>query len=269
MAQAKPRMRRAHGSSGMNTLAATRPLLLLVAVLHVLRPAAGFRAALPAVLSCQRTQLSRIPLHAKNSLNFLIHACTQARAHRPLVMGLGRDLTDFGPALVPWVILWHTTHSVRLWRNICREEGTLYKSRTGSEVTLRKLQQPPTSWPAPGCWRMHEAQEDMRAALARLLALQSERQELQSWQRAARKVQAWLFLSPLWPVLVGMTSVCARALCICPYARPSVYVCCVCGCSYQTHTLTHTGTDGVDVHRGRRPVSARIHSSMAHESTSS
>ena len=247
MAQAMPRMRRAHASSGMNTLAATRPLLLLVAVLHVLRPAAGFRAALPAVLSCQRTQLGG--------------------PHRPLVMGLGRDLTDFGPALVPWVILWHTTHSVRLWRNICREEGTLYKSRTGSEVTLRKLQQPQTSLPAPG--RMHEAQEDMRVAFARLLALQSEWQELQSWQRAARTVQAWLFLSPLWPVLVGMTSVCARALCICPYARPSVYVCCVCGCSYQTYTLTQTGTDGVDVHRGRRPVSARIHSSMAHESTSS
>ena len=247
MAQAMPRMRRAHASSGMNTLAATRPLLLLVAVLHVLRPAAGFRAALPAVLSCQRTQLGG--------------------PHRPLVMGLGRDLTDFGPALVPWVILWHTTHSVRLWRNMCREEGTLYKSRTGSEVTLRKLQQPQTSLPAPG--RMHEAQEDMRVAFARLLALQSEWQELQSWQRAARTVQAWLFLSPLWPVLVGMTSVCARALCICPCARSSVYVCCVYGCSYQTYTHTHTGTDGVDVHRGRRPVSARIHSSMAHESTSS
>ena len=247
-AQAMPRMRRADASGGMNRLAATRPLLLLVAALQVCGPAAGFRAALPAVLSSQRTRLGG--------------------PHRSLVMGLGRDFADFGPALVPWVILWHTTYSVRLWRNICREEGPLYKSRTGREVPLRKLaQQPQTSLPAPG--QMHRAQENMRAALARLLALQSERQELQLWQRAARKLQAWLFLSPLWPVLVGMTSVCARALCICPYARPSVYVCCVCGCSYQTYTLTHTGTDGVDVHRGRRPVSARIHSCMAHESTSS
>ena len=71
---------------------------------------------------------------------------------------------------------------------------------------------------------MHEAQEDMRAALARLLALQSERQELQSWQRAARKVQAWLFLSPLWPVLVGMTSVCARALCVHARARALLWM---------------------------------------------